>query len=175
MRDTLIVVLALGLAACSKGRSDQPAATSPAPVAEEAPRRAVSSLKITLPPGWTRNDADNDMIIFTSPKLPDGRDTVARIDHAGGRAVATAKELIAARIEHHWDKGVTAEIVKEEPMPGGFAATARVTAPVDPQHPKLEYYSIWKVEDQVLFCECEWVPDEAIRDQIASLCNSAHF
>jgi hypothetical protein len=167
----LPVLLALALCAgCSKSKNAEPERK---PVTEPQVRRKLDALQFTLPPGWTQTL--DDIWIFHSPKTAERPDTVVRIDHAPYAMPRNAKDYVQRRVDHYWDQGTTAEVVSQEDRPGGFAATVRVAPAIDPKHPKLEYYAIWTVGDELLRCECEWVPDEALRDQIAALCKSARW
>jgi hypothetical protein len=184
-----LALLAVLLVACGSKDEPAPAAPASAPAkraaaqppapAQAGPVHDLAALKVTLPAGWQKEwSKDTGQWIFTSPKIPDGRVVYARISRAGHDMPTTPEAWIQNRVEHHWDKGVTGEVVTKEDRPGGFAATVKVTVPMDAAHPKHEYYAAWDVPDvggDKLYCECEWVPDDAIRDQIAALCKSAAF
>jgi hypothetical protein len=75
-----------------------------------------------------------------------------------------------------WDAGVKGELVgKAEDWPGGFAATYKVTAPVDPKHPSLTFLAVWKVGGELLECAGRVVPNEKARDQVRAMCKSARW
>lgn len=173
-------IVAVLLAGCEK--SAPPAAVAPPspppppPPAATAPPRDLQTLKVTLPDGWVKVEKykDKDFVLFETP-LPDGRTANMRITYATPRTPTTARAYVDDKLAHYWDPGCKAKILTEETLPGGFAATVELTAAADPQHPKLEFHSVHDAGDQHLHCECEWAPDEKIRDQVAALCKSASW
>jgi hypothetical protein len=172
-------MIAVLLAGCEK--SAPPAPPPPAkpaeaaPPAAAAPERDLQTIKVTLPEGWTKKDyGDRDFVLFETP-LPDGRTANMRITRATAKTPTNARAYVDAKLASYWDKGVVAKILAEEPLPGGFGATLSLMTPSDPQRPKLEYHAVRDAGDQHLHCECEWAPDEKIRDQVAALCKSASW
>ncbi len=179
-----LVVLALWIAAC--GQKDAPKAPAPKseaakteapppapPIQAEKPKK-LDGLKVTLPDGWkSEYIADSDLWVFQAP-LADGRSSTTRIGHAP----TSLPNAADAYIEHKkkgWVQGTTAEIVTQEPRPGGFAATLKVNVGGTDPNPKTEYHAVFEVGGTRLRCENEWIPEDALRDQVAALCRSAAF
>jgi uncharacterized protein DUF4242 len=165
-----IVIIALG--GCGKNEPPKAAdvpALAPAPRAE---RKDMRTVRVVLPEGWTKIIGETDIVVFETPLL-DGRTVNMRIQHAPAALATNVDAYVKAKLDYYWDKGCTAEIIARGELPGGFAATIRLTTVADPQRPKLEYYAVFNVGDQKLHCECEWAPDEKFRDQVAALCKSA--
>jgi hypothetical protein len=78
---------------------------------------------------------------------------------------------LAQRLKY-WDQGTTAEIEKREGVKDGFAMTVVVKPAADPTHPKRETYVVRQLGNVWYQCMSEWIPDDAIRDQLVGLCKS---
>jgi len=172
-------MIAVLLAGCEKSAppaDPSPSAPSPPPPAATPPPLDLQALKVTLPDGWVKvaKYKDRDFVLFETP-LPDGRTANMRITPATPRTPTNARAYVDDKLAHDWDPGCKAKILTEETLPGGFAATIELTAAADPQHPKLEFHSVHDVGDRRIHCECEWAPDEKIRDQVAAICKSASW
>lgn len=166
------LVVVVGLAACSSPkRDDQKEAPAPAPVAEQKPQ-TIEHLQMAVPEGWTAAyDAEWDKWLFDTPPIADGRTANARIERADPHAVASPDAYLAQRLKY-WDQGTTAEIEKREGVKDGFAMTVVVKPAVDPAHPKRETYVVRQLGNVWYQCMSEWIPDDAIRDQLVALCKS---
>jgi len=165
-------VVLLALVACGKSDAPKRDESKPAPKAEPAPPHKIDKLQVTVPDGWTaKYDAEWDKWLFESPKLPDGRTTNARIERAPASAVASPDAYLA-QLKKYWDEGTTAEFEKREAVKDGFAMTLVVKAAVDPAHPKRETYVLRELGSVWYQCLSEWIPDDAIRDQVLALCKS---
>jgi hypothetical protein len=169
--------VALALVAC--GKSDAPpqreAKPAPAPMSPTAPPSAehkIDKLQMAVPDGWTaKYDAEWDKWLFETPPIPDGRTASARIERAPARAVASPEAYLAHRIRY-WDHGAKATIEKRESVKDGFAMTVLLRPAADPDHPKRETYVIRQLGNVWYQCMSEWIPDDAIRDQLVALCKS---
>jgi hypothetical protein len=167
--------LVLALVACGTPESapkpeTTPATPTPAPI-EQKPQK-LDTLTMALPPEWTSTyDAEWDKWLFTTPPIADGRTASARIERAPTNAVASPDAYLHHRLRY-WDKGTTAEIEKRQNVKGGFAMTVVVKPAVDPDRPKRETYVIRQLGNVWYQCLSEWVPDDAIRDQLLALCTS---
>jgi hypothetical protein len=198
MRAALIAVL-VTLTGCEKADEPPtptatpaaavPAATAPAvtrvglPAARTAPQapkktppppaegRALDGLKLTLPEGWT--GAQDDAGQWNFELASSG--VTARLNRAPAGVPGTASGYLEYKIDWCWDPGTSADLVANESRPGGFAATMLVRDAEDPDHPRLAYHAVWEVDGVRLRCEADRVGDEATRDQIAALCDSARW
>ena len=171
MHDALACVVVLLLAACSKQDTAPTRDTPKPPTAHQAPRK-IATLQMTVPVGWTATyDAQWDKWLFESPKLAEGRRTFARIERAPASAVASPDAYLA-QLRKYWDEGTTAEFEKRESVKDGFAMTLVVKPAVDPTRPKRETYVIRELGSVWYQCFSEWIPDDATRDQLLSLCTS---
>lgn len=173
-REQLLLLLA-ALIACNN--HDDAAAPNREPAAKPAakparPPQKLDTLTMAVPDGWKAEyDKDGDKWLFTTPPIPDGRTANARIERADNRAVASPDAYLHKRLEY-WDKGTTAEIEKRESVKDGFAMTVTVKPAVDPAHPKREMYVVRQLGNVWYQCMSEWVPDDAMRDQLLALCKS---
>jgi hypothetical protein len=179
-----LAALALALAACgkadappTKGEAKPATAPPPSPMSPTAPPSAqeahkIATLQMAVPDGWTaKYDAEWDKWLFETPPIADGRTASARIERAPARAVASPEAYLAHRIRY-WDHGAKATIVKRERVKDGFAMTVELRPAADPDHPKLETYVIRQLGNVWYQCMSEWIPDDAIRDQLVGLCKS---
>ncbi len=171
------LAILLVLAACGRDTKTileaPPRGSAAAKPAAPSARPKIAALTTTLPTGWTSQyDAGIDMWIFTSPKLADGRTTIAHLAQLSAAVAPSPEDYLALR-EHLWDKGTTAAIVGQQKLADGFAMTVNVKPAIDPTREKRETYVLRHVGATWLDCQCEWVPDDAIRDQVIALCSSA--
>ncbi len=145
-----------------------------AAAAPAKPHHTLAALETTLPAGWTSEyDRDLDRWLFTLPAQGHERPAIhAHLAQLSAAIPPSAKDYLTLR-EQLWDKGTVAEIVEQQTLPDGFAMTVNVKPAVDPTHPKHETYVLRHAGDTWLDCQCEWVPDDAIRDQVLALCESA--
>lgn len=167
------LAIALAIAACGNQEPTPPNKTKPveAPVVEQKPQK-LDTLQMALPAGWTSTyDAEWDKWLFTTPPIPDGRTANARIERADASAVASPDAYLHKRLAM-WDAGTTATIESRAGVKDGFAMTVVVKPAVDPDHPKRETYVLRQLGNVWYQCLSEWVPDEATRDQLISLCKS---
>ncbi len=168
--------VALGVAllvACGKDtpRRDDVKQRPAEPHVEQKPQK-LDHLHMTVPDGWTsKYEAEWDKWLFETPPIPDGRTANARIERASPNAVASPDAYLAQRLKY-WDAGTTAEIEKREGVKDGFAMTVVVKPAVDPAHPKRETYVVRQLGNVWYQCMSEWIPDDAIRDQLLGLCKS---
>ncbi len=163
------LALALALAGCST-HDATPKREQAKPVAK--PAHKLDTLHMAVPEGWTSTyDAATEMWLFTTPPIADGRTATARIERADPSAVASPDAYLHKRLGM-WDPGTTAEIETRESVKDGFAMTVVVKPAVDPDHPKRETYVVRELGSAWYQCVSEWVPDEAMRAQLLSLCRS---
>ena len=171
--------------AASAPSASAAATTTAAPASEPSATAAVSApsgpqslekLKLTLPAQWPREySADSKCVSVTgarSASAPPAMVNICRIDQVPG---SSAKDFQAfERKKEGWDKGTTAELVKKEDWPGGFAATYKVRPEIDPKHPHQQFMAVWKVGDDLLWCDGRQVP-AGQGDQVKSVCQSASW
>lgn len=171
MRSLLLVA---ALVACGKQEAaptpEPAAAAKPAPPPQ--PRQTLEELQIALPDGWTSTyDAEDDKWLLTATPLAGGRSASARIERAPGSAVASPEAFLHGRLSY-WDPGTKADIEKREGVKDGFAMTVVVKPAADPDHPKRETYVVRQLGNVWYQCLSEWVPDDAFRDQLVTLCRT---
>ena len=187
--------LLLVLAAC--GGSTTPAATTAAPTetATSAPAatatttttstttaagpKTLDKLTLKLPADWKKDfDASISKCLtvvgVASATAPAPAINICPIDHVPGSSGA---DLVAfMQKEHRMDKDLTAEIVAKEDWPGGFAATYKVRAPSDPpKYSSRHFTAVWKVGDDLLWCDGRGFVNDAQRDQVKAVCQSASW
>jgi hypothetical protein len=166
----LAVAFAIASVACGTSEQAPPKKTKAAAV-EQKPHK-LDTMRMTLPAGWTSAyDAEGDTWLFTTPPLPNGRTANARIERADPSAVASPDAYLHKRVAL-WDKGTTASIESRQSVKDGFAMTVVVKPAVDPDHPKRETYVVRELGSVWYQCLSEWIPDEATREQLLSLCKS---
>ncbi len=164
------LALVLVLAGC--GTHDTAPKRDEAKPAPTEPVRKLDTLHMTVPDGWTSTyDAAGDLWLLTTTPIADGRTANARIERADPSAVASPDAYLHKR-RGLWDAGTTAEIETRESVKDGFAMTVVVKPAVDPDHPKRETYVVRELGSAWYQCISEWVPDEAMRGQLLSLCKS---
>ena len=151
--------------AVSRVAAPAPRRTSPAP----AEGRPLDDLRFTVPSGWTVELDGSGQWNFES------RGVTARLNRAPEGVPTTASGYLEYKVDWCWDPGATAELVTIDSRPDGFAATMLVRDPEDPDHPRTAYHAIWDLDGVRLRCEADRVPDDATRDQIAALCDSARW
>ncbi len=165
-----LVAIAIAIAGCSSPKRDE-AKQEPPPAHEQKPQK-LDHLHMVVPDGWTAAyDAEWDKWLFDTPPIADGRTANARIERADPHAVASPEAYLAQRLKY-WDQGTTADIEKREGVKDGFAMTVVVKPAVDPTHPKRETYVVRQLGNVWYQCMSEWIPDDAIRDQLVGLCKS---
>jgi hypothetical protein len=136
------------------------------------PLGSLEAMKSTLPANWTSEyDKDTKVWVF-STKADDGRPVYTHLARFQAAIAPSPEDYLEMR-KRIWDKGTTAEIVEQHELADGIAMTVNVKPEVDPSHPKRETYVLRKSGDSFLDCQCEWVPTDAIRDQVISVCSSA--
>lgn len=136
------------------------------------PLGSLETMKSTLPANWTSEyDKDSKVWVFAT-KAPDGRPVYTHLQRFMAAVAPTPEDYLAMR-KRIWDAGTTAEIAEQHKLADGFDMTVTVKPAVDPTHPKRETYVLRKSGDSWLDCQCEWVPDDAIRDQVIAVCSSA--
>ena len=136
------------------------------------PLGSLETMKSTLPASWTSEyDKDSKVWLF-STKAPDGRPVYTHLQRFTAAVAPTPDDYLAMR-KRIWDAGTTAEITEQHKLADGFEMTVTVKPAVDPTRPKRETYVLRKSGDSWLDCQCEWVPDDAIRDQVIAVCSSA--
>jgi hypothetical protein len=167
----LALTLALALVACGKSETATKQQPKPAPEPRQEPMK-IDKLQMTVPDGWTaKYDAEWDKWLFETTPIPDGRTTSARIERAAPNAVASPEAYLAQRLKY-WDAGTKAEIESRAGVKDGFAMTVVVRPAVDPERPKRETYVVRQFGNVWYQCMSEWIPDDAIRDQLLALCKS---
>jgi hypothetical protein len=136
------------------------------------PLGSIETMKATLPEGWTsRYDQASKVWVF-STKTADGRPVYTHLQRFTAAVAPTADDYLAMR-KRIWDKGTTAELIEHHKLADGFEMTVTVKPAVAPTHPTRETYVLRQSGDSWLDCQCEGVPDDAIRDQVIAVCSSA--
>jgi hypothetical protein len=175
---TVPVVLAFLIVACRDRDHDlvkpAPATGSGSAITATPPKPlgSLEAMKSTLPAGWTSEYDTAGKVWVFSAKADDGRPVYTHLTRFQAAVAPSPEEYLEMR-KRIWDKGTTAEIVEQHPLPDGFALTVNVKPAVDPNHPKHETYVLRRSGDSFLDCQCEWVPTDVIRDQVISVCSSA--
>jgi hypothetical protein len=136
------------------------------------PLGSIETMKSTLPEGWTSEYEKASKVWLFSTKAPDGRPVYTHLQRFTAAVAPTPEDYLAMRLRI-WDKGTTAEISEQHKLADGFEMTVTVKPAIDPSRPKRETYVLRKSGDSWLDCQCEWVPDDAIRDQVIAVCSSA--
>jgi len=136
------------------------------------PLGSIETMKSTLPEGWTSEYEKDSKVWLFSTKAPDGRPVYTHLQRFNAAVAPTPEDYLAMRMRI-WDKGTTAEISEQHKLADGFEMTVTVKPAIDPTRPKRETYVLRKSGDSWLDCQCEWVPDDAIRDQVIAACSSA--
>lgn len=162
------------LKAPPKSRLGSAGSAGSAAVVKPLARVKLDGLTTTLPTGWTATYDSLGRWSFTSPKLADGRETTAQLAQISVAVEPTPEDYLALRA-HLLDKGTSATIVATQTLPDGFAMTVEVTPAAAPDRPKHEIYVLRHLGVTWLDCQCEWVPNDVIRDQVIALCASANL
>jgi hypothetical protein len=136
------------------------------------PLGSIETMKTTLPEGWTSEyDKATKLWVFTT-KGPDGRDVYTHLQRFTAAVAPSPDDYFAMR-KQIWDAGTTAEITEQHKLGEGFEMTVTVKPAVAPTHVSRETYVLRKSGDSWLDCQCEGVPNDAIRDQVIAVCSSA--
>jgi hypothetical protein len=136
------------------------------------PLGSLETMKSTLPEGWTSEYEKDSKVWLFATKAPDGRPVYTHLQRFMAAVAPTPEDYLAMRVRI-WDKGTTAEIAEQHKLADGFEMTVTVKPAIDPSRPKRETYVLRKSGESWLDCQCEWVPNDAIRDQVIAVCSSA--
>ena len=136
------------------------------------PLGSIETMKSTLPANWTSEYDKASKVWVFATKAADGRPVYTHLQRFMAANAPSPEDYLEMR-KRVWDVGTTAEIAEQHQLGEGFEMTVIVKPQVDPAHPKRETYVLRKSGDSWLDCQCEWVPDDAIRDQVIAVCSSA--
>jgi hypothetical protein len=158
----MVAVAALALA-CSKKDSDGQGSGTVVKAS------VLADLVMTLPQGWTSAyDGNTDAWSVTGPGV------AAHIERADERYVASP-DAYMQHLAPRWGKKLVTIEQREQAGSSGFAITLAVFAAQNDPHPLRSTHMVRKLQRVYVDCNADGIDDEALREQLLTLCRSVRL